>query len=638
LNNSNLSNELEALREAPSRVCQIAGFAVVVNQGQSAETMLGQNPASKILDAFVGPYGTHTVEGVANAIQWAGYLPGPDQILSTWSHHADARGLCVVEGEFYGTAWNRKPQVGRDPELAERVLAELLRQGPAALRELNGTFSGFVFSLADQRLWLFLDPTGSRMLYYRAAGDRCEACSSPYGLSAGAAPLQIDPLSVNEDLAYGAPLDSRTIFQGVRLVPPGKAIEYQGGAFVQHRFFRFPPRRKRMGRSEVAEMICAAAEQHIRDLRLEGRLCCIGLSSGKDSRVVFSAGLHEGVNLFPLTFSDGPDDIDARLAVRVAGAVGRTTQVINQRQCGNTPEAVAASCDSALLSDGFAIGYSFPLMSACASRHSQLLFTGFAGDCLSGSWSNVQPWKARSLEELSQMNLDQLGFVLQPNIVSACLRPEFQVPMSALTESWRNSYRWEHEDFGDLVATHVSMRLNQRNRRWGASFYHAMRALTTQVQTYGDNRVLEAYLSIPVAYLAGQQGHVLAAIHRFPALGRVPTSRTRCIPLKYEPTLKRAWALWGGFQQARTWLHRRATTKSPAAPSTSLRTERFLQAVRQSFLFDMDYLREKVVPEAPLGGDRLVHELAATAIHAECGVHRRFLLPSLCLRPPHQVR
>ena len=111
-----IDDVLRSVAEAKIEPCQIAGLSVVMGPGASAGD--SRRDAQRILAAFAGPYGGQRRESSSSEVAWCGALPGPEQVLSTWSDYADTRGICVVEGEFYSEAWDYRPRVGPDPNLA----------------------------------------------------------------------------------------------------------------------------------------------------------------------------------------------------------------------------------------------------------------------------------------------------------------------------------------------------------------------------------------------------------------------------------------------------------------------------------------------------------------------------------------
>ena len=147
-----------------------------------------------MLRDFASPIGDVIVKGCQTLVQWGAALPRGDQVLSTWSHHSDQTGSCFIEGDFYSEAWGHWPRTGGDPHLAQLTLDRVLSGGPAEIDNLNGLFSGFVFSAAEGRLWIFVDRLGARLLFYRRGeSGRWYVASDLYGLEARAWPAGSRP-------------------------------------------------------------------------------------------------------------------------------------------------------------------------------------------------------------------------------------------------------------------------------------------------------------------------------------------------------------------------------------------------------------------------------------------------------------
>src|SRR4029453_8980556 len=110
---------LEAVTRAGVAPNRLAGFAFVRAPRAPGTTL--RTEATAIADAFAGPYGGATRAAALSGAAWSGTLPGPEQILSTWSDHQEARGACVLEGELYSEAFGGRPERGEDPQLARRL-------------------------------------------------------------------------------------------------------------------------------------------------------------------------------------------------------------------------------------------------------------------------------------------------------------------------------------------------------------------------------------------------------------------------------------------------------------------------------------------------------------------------------------
>jgi hypothetical protein len=213
------------------------------------------------------------------------------------------------------------------------------------------------------------------------------------------------------------------------------------------------------------------------------------------------------------------------------------------------------------------------------------------------------------------------------------LPAELRVPERELEQDWLDFYRREQAVSGDLLSTHISIRLAQRNRRNAAAFYQSMRVASTPVHPFAARDVMDAYLTIPVGALKGQRAHIDAITRRFPALG-IPSWKTLGkLPLRWEPYTRVPLRLHYANRVRRRRALPQIPSGEPRPQSGYLRTVRFAEALARASFLDQGYLRRELLPriEPSFGG--AVHKMAATVLHAEYGLRRALLLPSLFVPP-----
>jgi asparagine synthetase B (glutamine-hydrolysing) len=597
---------LRVMAEAGGRICHIAGFAVVVEPQVPAGVLAQRAASTCMLTAFIGPYGMQVTRGHADGITWASVLPESDQVFSTWSQYGDQRGVCLIEGDFYSDAWGYRPAIGLDRDLARLVMDHVLERGPDQIDFLNGMFSGLVFSHSQRRIWLFVDRLGARFLYYRAVRNRCEVATNIYGFRRADPSPRVDAQALNEHLVLGSPTSSKTLFEGIALVPPGKVVEWSEKGVREYRYYRYPTRRRRQSLIEGAEMVCAALDSHVRGLRLPREECSIALSAGKDSRVVLGGLLRSGLRPRASIFTSGGD---VKNALRICQVAGLSAHVVSERTALNP---VAFDWDSALLLDGYQAESSFLAIAADAGLQTGVLFTGFAGDYLSGGgWGGLKPWKLASPEALAMREYQMRGAAVSPALLSKCLRHDLRVPQENILTAFVESVRSEYSDSNDLVTTYLLHRTSHRNRRRIASIFHSMRACTAVVHPFVDRCVLNAYLELPLESIMTQGTHYLAAMYELPALGRIPAGSS-WLPLTQEFTVRR-W-LEGAKQLARgsRWLISATRRRSRPAP-LSPRHRSHIRMALESNLFDAVALASSTDELA--GNRRSIIKLGATALH-----------------------
>jgi len=608
---------LEAVTRAGVAPNRLAGFAFVRAPGVPGATL--RTEATAIADAFAGPYGGAPRAAALSGAAWSGTLPGPEQILSTWSDHQDARGACVFEGELYSEAFGRRPQRGEDSQMARQLFEAVLERGTSALDELNGLFSGFVYSARDGRVWLFVDRTGARFLFYRVRGARVEAASDLYGFGA-TGPLEVDTLSLNEQLVLGSTCSERTLFREVRLVPPGHAVEIRDGSYREVSYYAFPRRFVKQSLAEGKDMVCAALDRHVRNLGLGSEPCGIALSGGKDSRVVLAALHRGGLRPAARTFVTSADDADLRNALRLGELLDLDTQIVD---FDRSWDPSTFDWDSSVLTLGYFAAWGFLGLGAAAALQSRILFTGFTGDALSGSNSGIVPRREGSLEGLARRQYQTQETAVAPELLRQCLRPDLLVTHERLLESFAETFRRLGSDARDLNAAYLRQRLSHRNRWRVASNFHKLRLHAIPVHPFADRLVMDAYLSLPEKSLLGQPVHCMAAMEGVPAFGDVPTGNNP-FSLRRELSITRLLVLGkrlaSDVRRVRAAFRRGRTRDVPPSP----RHVRLLRTADESGLFvpglvDLPAWRN---PE----NRGAAAKLGSTSIHYACTTGRR--LPS----------
>jgi asparagine synthase (glutamine-hydrolysing) len=95
------------------------------------------------------------------------------------------------------------------------------REGPRFFEKLNGVFCGLLLDLRERKAIVFNDRFGLSRVYWHETGDAFYFASEAKALLAVLPSLrQLDARGLGEFLSCGCPLQGRTIFSGVQLLPP----------------------------------------------------------------------------------------------------------------------------------------------------------------------------------------------------------------------------------------------------------------------------------------------------------------------------------------------------------------------------------------------------------------------------------
>ena len=222
----------------------------------------------KMCDAIAhrGPdgYGVWSAPGVAlghrrlSIIDIAG---SPQPMAST-----DGRAMLVFNGEIYNYRELRAELAAQGAVFhtdgdSEVILAAWQRWGVECLPRLHGMFAFAIYDLAAQTLLLARDRLGVKPLFTARLSDGSLAFASELKALV-AHPLlrrELDPLAVEDYLAWGYVPDHRSILKGVEKLPAGhyRLLKRGGGASapVQWWDVSFAERRRGSQRDHEAELV-----------------------------------------------------------------------------------------------------------------------------------------------------------------------------------------------------------------------------------------------------------------------------------------------------------------------------------------------------------------------------------------------
>jgi len=120
----------------------------------------------------------------------------------------------------------------------EVILAAYLARGIDCVRELNGQFAFALWDPRTRELWLARDRVGIAPLCY-AIGDGVLAFASEAKalFAGGFARPALDAAAVKQSLQLWAPVAPRTLFEGIRALPPRSVARWAGGRLEVRRYW-----------------------------------------------------------------------------------------------------------------------------------------------------------------------------------------------------------------------------------------------------------------------------------------------------------------------------------------------------------------------------------------------------------------
>ena len=211
-------------------------------------------------------------------------------------HAADGRAVLVFNGEIYNFRELRRELQALGAEFrtggdGEVILAAWQRWGVDCLPRLHGMFAFAIYDTAARTLFLARDRLGVKPLFMAHLSDGSLAFASELkGLLAH--PLlrrEVDPLAVEDYLAWGYVPDHRSILKGVEKLPAGhyRLLRHDSAPAAPRRWWdiSFAERRRESERDLEAELL-----HHLREAVTSRMVADVPLgaflSGGVDSSTV----------------------------------------------------------------------------------------------------------------------------------------------------------------------------------------------------------------------------------------------------------------------------------------------------------------------------------------------------------------
>ncbi|GGC63142.1 amidotransferase 1, exosortase A system-associated [Siccirubricoccus deserti] len=285
------------------------------------------------------------------------------------------------------------PQVGaghhrfRTRSDTESILHGWLQWGTGVLERLSGMFAFALWDRGRGELLLARDRLGEKPLHYALLPDGTLAFGSEIGalLALPELPRRIDPVAVDDYLAFGYVPDPHTIWQGIRRLPAAHALLLRRGTAglpAPRRYWQAPTRTAAAPadapRELAARLDAAVRAQLMADVPLGAFL-----SGGVDSSAVvaFAARANaEGVGgplaTFTIGFAGAADE--RAQAAETAARFGTA----HHAEAGTADYLTAARDQARIFGEPFGDHSAVPTLAVCAlaRRHVTVALSGDGGD------------------------------------------------------------------------------------------------------------------------------------------------------------------------------------------------------------------------------------------------------------------
>ena len=188
----------------------------------------------------------------------------------------------------------------------EVVLHAYEEWGPGCLDRFNGMFGFAVWDMRERRLFLARDRLGIKPVYYALHDGRFVFASEIKALLQAGLPRRVSPEALVEYFTFQNIYSDRTLFDGVRLLPPGHSLTVSDDGIEIKQFWDLEPDPDdSVSESEWAERIRGVFEESVTRQLISDVPVGSYLSGGMDSGSIVAVASKHLPRL--MTFTGGFD-------------------------------------------------------------------------------------------------------------------------------------------------------------------------------------------------------------------------------------------------------------------------------------------------------------------------------------------
>jgi asparagine synthase (glutamine-hydrolysing) len=317
------------------------GIVGIINNPDHAERneLVRQMTDSMMHESFYR-CGTSASERLGVTLGWVAHEKSFADCMPAWNGRRD---ICVIfSGEEYTepSVLDELRTKGHrfDPDTASYLPCLYEELGADAfLRQLNGTFGGVVLDLRSGKVVLFNDRYGLHRVYISEHNGAWYFASEAKALLKVLPDTrQLDSASLGEYFVCGAPLQDRTLFSGVSLLPPasGWTFSADGHPKREHYFSRTEwEALPQLSIDDYYEKLRGVFPRVVRKYFRGKQPISLAVTGGIDSRMVI-AGAPCPAGSLPTYSNTGmyQECVDATLGRAVAAACGHPHSLVTVDQ------------------------------------------------------------------------------------------------------------------------------------------------------------------------------------------------------------------------------------------------------------------------------------------------------------------
>lgn len=386
------------------------------------------------------------------------------------------------------------------------------KKGRESLCGLNGRYSLITWDKKEDQLNVATDAFGNRHIYYLHANDHFSVSTNLSVLTCSPYFRQrLDLQGVVESLCLGYQLQDRTLFSGIKLVPPSSLLVSKNGNFqiIEKKRFTGSFLRPELSWKDATEQLHSLLRDSFEKRLHDNAEYIIPLSGGLDSRCVLGMSHELGLKYKCYTYGvKGCKDL--QIAPRVASALGSTTEIAI-----NKPDYILRRWGDPFLFNGDlripTIGVFIDFLEYIGPNKGTFI-SGFMGDTVTGDIYNFDMLH-NSLETPEKFfSLDDLVSLLK-NPVWKDLAQEILVNLKKIRDGFAGS---------DYIKN-LMLDLATRQRHYFSFQERLIEYYGGLIVPFEDVQVLEFFLKLPFLAIDNKELYKRFQARYFPPLAKIPS-------------------------------------------------------------------------------------------------------------------
>lgn len=327
----------------------------------------------------------------------------------------------------------------------EVILAAYQEWGSSCQEKFNGMWAFIIYDRKEKKIFASRDRLGIKPLYYFFDGQTLALASEIKALlKLPDFKASVDLDALNEYFSFQNIFSDRTLFSGVKLLPPASYIEYKLGKIRIDSYWEPQTAKKELSADEWEEKVLETFKKAVKRHLISDVEVGSYLSGGMDSASIAAIASEENPNLKTFT---GGFDLTSATGLEAAFDERKEAEAVAKLYSSEHYEMVMHSGSMQKIMpkliwhlEDLRVGMCYPnyYISQLASKFVKVVLSGAAGDELFGGY----PWRYNLIRELKDYpEFDRAYYDYWSRLVKDEEKPKLFTAETAAKMDFTNPYK-----------------------------------------------------------------------------------------------------------------------------------------------------------------------------------------------------